>query len=166
MKHIYLCGPVTGRKHRESVNHFFIIDKKLRDASDNPIHISNPMRFCPQDLGSWHREMKVCIGELVRCHGIALLQGWQRSRGAALELKLAQDLHIPIVYIEPPLDFIGLNELFTAAPETREYYLARLTQFHNEGVEEKLAEDLAIAELANRYLDPYGFEYIEISQEG
>ena len=166
MKHIYLCGPVSGRKNQDVVTHFFRIDKRLRDASDTPVRISNPMRFCPQDLGSWHKEMKVCIGELVRCDGIALLQGWQKSRGAALELKLAQDLHIPVVYIEPPVDSVYLTELFTASPESVRYYNARITQFYNEGTEETLAETRALAELTNRYLDPYGFEYIEISQEG
>ncbi|MDR0301516.1 MAG: DUF4406 domain-containing protein [Treponema sp.] len=165
MKHIYLCGPVTGQKRQEAANHFAAVEKKIRDGVSEPVFTSNPMRFCPPEL-DWYGAMKTCVGEMVRCHGIALLQGWQRSKGATLELKLAQDLQIPVVYIEPPLDYLDLSELFTAAPETLRYYNARLTQFHNEGVEESLAENRAIVELTHRYLDPYGFEYIENSQEG
>ena len=168
MKHIYLCGPVTGRDGAEASGHFYKVEQNIHQNKDaesaEMICTSNPMRFCDPNI-SWPRAMKICIGEMVRCGGIALLQGWQESKGAKIELKLAQDLHIPVVYVEPPLDFIGLGKLFDAAPETLRYYNARLSQFQREGVEESLAEDRAIAELANRYLDPYGFEYIEISRE-
>jgi hypothetical protein len=160
MKMIYLCGPVTDRKYQEAANHFNAVEKKLRGAPGGLIYASNPMRICKPDF-DWYKAMKRCIGVLVICDGIALLQGWQRSRGATLELKLAQDLHVPVVYIEPPFDYLGMSELFTAAPETLRYYNARLVHFHNEGMEESLAENRAIAELSNRYLDPYGLEYIE-----
>jgi len=163
MKHIYLCGPVSGRKQYEAANHFAAVEKKIRAASNDLVYTSNPMRFCPQDLCCWYKELRVCIGELVRCDGIALLQGWQKSKGATLELKLAQDLHIPVVYVEPPVDSLNLTELFTAAPEALRYYNERITQFHCKDTEESLAENRATTELTNRYLDPYGFEYIEIS---
>jgi hypothetical protein len=166
MSNIYLCGPVTG--NGQAVHSFKSVEEKIWNAAQNSgitIYTYNPVRICPPGF-TWHLAMRVCVGELVRCHGIALLQGWQRSKGAALELKLAQDLHIPVVYAEPPFDYLDMSALFTAAPETLRYYNARLVQFHREGVEESLAEDRAAAELANRYLDPYGFEYIDIGEEG
>jgi len=163
MKQIYLCGPVSGRKWQDAANHFAAVEKKLRAATADLVFTSNPMRFCPRDF-EWHKAMRICIGELVRCGGIALLQGWQKSKGAALELRLAQELRIPVVYVEPPVDSLDLTELFTAAPEALRYYNERVTQFHYEDVEESLAENRATAELVNRYLDPYGFEYIEISE--
>jgi len=167
MKNIYLCGPVSGREYKEAVDHFDRIEQKIRRSAANfdmQVNTYNPMRFCPQNIVSWHEAMKICISELVLCSGIALLQGWQRSRGAALELKLAQDLRIPVVYIEPPVDLINIKEISIAAPEALRYYNARLTQFCNEGVEGPLAEDRAAAETVSRYLDPYGFEYIEIKE--
>ena len=167
MKHIYICGPVSGRIPKEAADHFAAAEYRIFNTAlenNQQICISNPTRFCSPDF-EWHKAMRLCVGEMSKCVGIALLQGWQHSRGAMLELKLAQDLHIPVVYIEPPLDYLGLSELFAVVPETLRYYNARLTQFHNEGVEESLAENRATAELANRYLDPYGFEYIEISRE-
>jgi hypothetical protein len=164
MKRIYLCGPVTERKRHEATNRFATVREKIiRNSSDKPMLISDPMRFCPPDI-DWHKAMRVCVGELVRCDGVALLHGWQKSAGAAIEIKLAQNLHIPIVYIEPPIDSLNLTELFTAAPETLRYYNACITKLHNEGAEESLAENRAVAELSNRYLDPYGFEYIEIEE--
>jgi hypothetical protein len=98
------------------------------------------------------------------CDGIALLQGWQKSRGAEIDLGLAKTLHIPVVYVEPPVDCCNLSELFIAAPESLRYYNARLARFHLEGFEESAADERATAELANRYLDPYGFEYISITE--
>ena len=162
MKMIYLCGPVTGSEQAE---YFFDkTERKIKSAAKSnniEIHASNPMRFFAPSF-DWYEAMKLCITILVKCDGIALLNGWQNSKGASLEIKLAQDLHIPVVYVEPPLD--DLSGLFTAAPETLRYFNARLVQFHNEGVEESVAENRAIAELANRYLDPYGFEYIETTE--
>ena len=58
-----------------------------------------------------------------------------------------------------------MNELFISAPETLRYFNARLARLQREGTEESVAEERAAAELANRYLDPYGFEYIEIREE-
>jgi hypothetical protein len=167
MKHIYLCGPVSRRPLQEVAPHFFTVEQEIRrkaNAGAVSVCTSNPVRFCAPDL-EWHEALKICVGELVGCGGVALLQGWEQSRGATLELKLAQDLHIPVVYVEPPLGEAGLTELFTAAPETLRYYNARISQFHKEAADERLAGERALVELINRYLDPYGFEYINISRE-
>ncbi|MDR0443238.1 MAG: DUF4406 domain-containing protein [Treponema sp.] len=168
MKSIYLCGPVSGRTIKETAGHFLSVEETIRRAMKNSGRsiiyvISNPLRFCSPD-SDWRKAMRDCVRELADCGGIALLQGWQKSKGAAIELKLAQDLHIPVVYIEPPVDSLDLTELFTAAPEALRYYIARLAQFHNEGTEESLAENRAVVELTNRFLDPYGFEYIDIEE--
>lgn len=167
MKHIYLCGPVTGRKRQEAVNHFNTVQQRINSAANKDavsVFTSNPMRFCVPSL-DWLQAMRICVCELAKCGGIALLKGWQKSKGAAIELKLARDLHIPVVFVETPVDYLDLSELFTAAPETLRYYNARLMAWHKEGLTETLAEERALAELSNRYLDPQGFEYIEKTQE-
>jgi hypothetical protein len=163
---IYLCGPVSKGPRAEAFAQFQDVEQESRRrANDAKVQIwtDNPMRFCPASH-EWHEAMRVCVGELVRCDGIALLQGWQESKGAALELRLSQDLQIPVVYIEPPFDHEYPYEVFSAAPETARYYNDRLSQFEKEGAEESIAERAA-AELSDRYLDPHGFEYISEVQE-
>jgi hypothetical protein len=167
MKHVYLCGPIGGIPITESVARFYMAEQEIRrraNADTVSVCTSNPMRFCAPGLGR-HEARRTCVGEMVRCGGIALLQGWQQSRGATLELKLAQELRIPVVHVEPPIDRASLADLFAAAPEAARYYNARLEQFRKEGAEEPLAEGRALVELANRYLDPHGFEYINIEGE-
>jgi len=163
---VYLCGPAAGKPQGETAGRFGNAARKIRAAAKDggqPLCTANPALFCQPDL-EWHMAMRRCVGNLARCKGIALLQGWRRSRGAMLELRLAQELRIPVVHIEPPLDYEDLNELFAAAPESLRYYNARIARFHGEGAEPSLAEDRATAELANRYLDPHGFEYMDIEE--
>ena len=164
---IYICGPVSERPRQEAVDHFIKVENQIhRRAKDSNliINTSNPIRFCPSGL-DWHASMRICVGELVMCDGIALLQDWQQSTGAKIELKLAEDLHIPVVYIEPPVETLKLSALFDIAPEATRYIYNHIIQFEKEGVEEIAAEERAMAELIHRYLDPHGFEYINISRE-
>jgi len=69
-----------------------------------------------------------------------------------------------VVYIEPNADYDYLPDIFAAAPETLRYYNACLLRHQKKGIDEKLAKNTAVAELSNRYLDPYGFEYISIEE--
>jgi len=167
IKEIYVCGPVTGRPWIEAAEHFDMNERRIRAAAfENELKIEtrNPTSFCHPAV-DWNMAMRRCVKELLDCDGIALLQGWQHSRGAKLELSLAQNCKIPVVYIEPPAGPRDLTEVFIASPETLRYYNARLARFRQEGVEESPAEERAAAELANRYLDPYGFEYIDSREE-
>ena len=167
MKSIYISGPVTGRPWASAVEHFTANERMIRAAArENKIEITirNPVSFCLPSYG-WHWAMRNCVRELSYSGGIALLQGWQKSKGAAIELRLAQELCIPVVYVEPPVRDADFAALIAAAPEAGRYYEERLARHQQEGTEAGPAEERALAELANRYLDPYGFEYREHSRE-
>jgi hypothetical protein len=112
--------------------------------------------------------MRHGVSNLARCDGIALLQGWEASRGARLELDLADKLKIPVVYIEPPLDLDGLPRF---PGELNRYFQARYSQCLQKDYTEDFSEECALHETANRCLDPHGFEYLdgpepEITKEG
>jgi hypothetical protein len=167
MKYIYLSGPISGRSREEYAAHFTKVGWEIESRAldeDLGVRAFNPVSYCDikvEDGSPWHIYMRTCIGKLVECDGIGLLQGWEKSRGAITELNLAIDLHIPIVYIEPPLTALGLYMFFGHEPghEIYDYYLRRL--YDLETINPDTAEDRALVETANRYLDPHGFEYIE-----
>jgi hypothetical protein len=164
MKTIYLSGPISRRSEKEYPLHFYKAadDIYRRAALENlEINIFNPVHYCKEtvrDGAPWHEYMRRCVSLLAGCDGIALLQGWENSRGARLELNLADALKIPVVYIEPPFDIDGPDRF---PGEVVRYFEARYARCIQKGYNEHFSEDLALHETANRYLDPHGFEYLD-----
>jgi hypothetical protein len=167
MKRIYLADPVSGRPREERAAHFAGIEKEIvrKAAPGLSVTTFNPVRFCNASIepnAPWHICLRACIGKLAECDGIGLLQGWEKSRGALLELNTAINLKIPVVDLEPPLGALDMYMFFGREParEIYYYYLQHLDSL--EAINPDTAEDRALIETANRYLDPYGFEYIEV----
>jgi hypothetical protein len=165
MKQIYLSGPVTGRPEEECARHFSGIAGEIRwragTAAVEATVPFDPVSYCRAKVSPgapWHEYMRRCIPRLAGSDGIALLQGWEKSRGARLELDLADKLKIPLVYIEPPVDIDGLSR-FPA--ELNQYFQARYVRCLQRGYTEEFSEECALYETANRYLDPHGFEYLD-----
>jgi hypothetical protein len=107
--------------------------------------------------------MRYCLKIMLSCDGIALLQGWEQSRGSRLELMTAGELKIPVVYLEPPVDASTLALLFEAPvhSDIPRYYERSFARLRQSGMDDRLLEDLALRETCTRYLDPHGFEYID-----
>jgi hypothetical protein len=168
MKTIYLSGPISGRPYEEYAAHFSRVENNIREKSriaGTGILTVNPVRLCTINGkdAPWIMNMKTCLRELFWCSGIALLAGWEDSRGANIETRLACELHIPIVHIEPPLtapDLISISGSLSGCDLIR--YLARR---ENAYTREDTINPRAVYETVHRYLDPHGFEYIDISEE-
>jgi hypothetical protein len=172
MSFIYLAGPVSGRPEQEYIPHFDrVADEIRRNAGGLNIVPFNPARWC-RDSGPaakdapWHLFMRACLPRLADSDGIGLLQGWEKSRGARLEYFISQELKIPVVYLEPPIDDFGLALLHSSglADELFRYFRRRVIDNSREQ-DLDTAIDRAVAETANRYLDPYGFEYLDESSK-
>ena len=54
--------------------------------------VINPAELNPDPATPWLQCMRIDIGALIHCEAIALLPGWQQSKGAALEHAIAQGL--------------------------------------------------------------------------
>ena len=96
MKKIYLAGPITGQPYAEELFNFAELEVKAL-FSDN-IEIINPMRLPHDHDKKWNSYMKECIAELVYCDYIYMLNGWEASRGARVEIELAKELEITIYH--------------------------------------------------------------------
>lgn len=118
-KTIYISGPMAGIDEH-NFPAFFEAEERLRNAG---WLVNNPASLQPgpsEDLSldeSWAWCLKRDIPFLLEAEEVALLPGWQNSRGAKLEVSIAVRLFMPTwdyrdgVLHEPgatpPLDALG-----------------------------------------------------------
>lgn len=97
MKKIYLAGPMTGLPEL-NFPAFYAAAVRLRAEGH---HVENPAEngaSAPQDA-RWEDYMRLALAQLVRCQAIALLPGWEGSRGARIEINLALVLGMEVVFL-------------------------------------------------------------------
>ena len=88
---IYIAGPVTGIPERNS-HVFGSVSDALTSAG---YKVVNPLRLVPPDMDS-HSAMKRLIPELCACDGVCLLDGWETSAGACVEVAVARACGMPV----------------------------------------------------------------------
>lgn len=104
----YICGPMTGLP---DFNHpaFNEAAQRLREAgfeAVNPVdlnpaplkHIANMTKAFQESI--WRACMKRDIAAMVMCDVLVLLPNWSQSRGAMVEVQLAESLGIPMWSID------------------------------------------------------------------
>lgn len=101
---VYVGGPMSGI---DQANYpaFIEMTSRLRRAG---FHVISPHELHPADeTQSWEWYMRRDLRELIRCSRIVLLSGWESSRGATVEHRVAKDLGMDITY---PRDIEALLE--------------------------------------------------------
>jgi hypothetical protein len=88
---LYVAGPMSGIKDW-NFPAFHAAAAQLRSLG---FEVVNPAELCPDTSMSWADCMREDIKALVDCHGVALLPGWENSKGATLERHIACALKIP-----------------------------------------------------------------------
>lgn len=94
-KRIYLAGPMTGIADL-NFPAFHEATARMRDEGH---HVINPAEINSDPSAQWVDCMRADIRELVTCNTIALLPGWEKSRGAQLEHHLAVALGFSVEYL-------------------------------------------------------------------
>ena len=87
----YLAGPVTGRPRRNLwafLAYQEYLERQGRQVV-NPLHLVRPS-------ASWLGAMMRCLWHVSLCDELWLLPGWERSRGARLELRYARALGVRV----------------------------------------------------------------------
>lgn len=91
---IYVSGQITGNTEFES--QFQSMENTLNALGYfalNPVVLDRV-----QSCSTWEEYMKRDIEYLVKCDGVCVLPNWQLSRGAKLEVYIAQQLKIPVYF--------------------------------------------------------------------
>jgi hypothetical protein len=89
---IYLSGPMTGY---EDFNYPAFNDESARLRALG-YTVVNPAELNPSTM-PWHECLRNDIAHLVRCDAIALLDGWEKSNGAHLEMHVAHRVGMEII---------------------------------------------------------------------
>lgn len=92
-RRIYLAGPMTGLP---DFNYpaFNRAAKSLREAG---WEVLNPAENPDPAEPVWREYMRMAVAQLVTCDTVALLPGWERSKGARIEWQLARGLGLRVV---------------------------------------------------------------------
>lgn len=96
MKRLYVAGPMSGLPER-NFPAFHAAAARLRAAG---FEVENPAEINAEQRGGWEACLRADIARLMTCDGIALLPGWEESRGANLECDIAHRLGMPAAPLE------------------------------------------------------------------
>lgn len=101
---IYIAGPMTGLPGH-NLTAFHTASLMLAAHGHDPV---NPGRHGILDGHTWRDYMRAALTDLVGCDAVALLPGWEQSRGAQLEVHIAQALDMPVELLPVWLDKVGV----------------------------------------------------------
>ena len=90
---VYISGPMTGYSDH-NYPAFNAAEDALRLLGHEPL---NPARHPAQD--SWVGYLRLDLADVLIADGVALLPGWEASRGAVLEVHVAHALGVPTLPI-------------------------------------------------------------------
>ncbi len=93
----YLAGPMTGHPDLN----FPLFHAEARRLRDSGHEVVNPAEINVDPAKGWEDCMRADIAELVKCEAIAMLPGWQQSRGATLEHHIAMQLGLRVIQLAP-----------------------------------------------------------------
>lgn len=92
---IYLSGPITGVDNYKIIFSAYAIRLWRLEWE-----VVNPATACPPKWGYW-RCMARCIRLELGCGAIAMIPGWEKSRGAKIEHRIARMMGLQVIYLKP-----------------------------------------------------------------
>lgn len=93
-KRIYICGPMTGLPEF-NYPAFNAEAERLRGLG---YHVENPAENEHPADQTWAGYMRAALRQMLTCDAVAVLDGWAASKGAKLELDVAESVGIPHCY--------------------------------------------------------------------
>jgi len=100
---VYLSGPMSGLPEH-NFPAFHAHAQLLRAAGHDVV---NPADLNPDPGKSWEECLRTDLRELCSCEAIALMPGWERSKGANLELHVAHRLGLEVIHLPLQFDLVA-----------------------------------------------------------
>ena len=94
MAKIYISGPISGTKDYKS--RFKVAADEIRAKGHEPVNPCDLNRILDPATTTWTQYMLADIGLLKACDAVVVLEGWESSRGAKIEVKKAQELGMTV----------------------------------------------------------------------
>jgi hypothetical protein len=99
---LYLAGPMSGLPDY-NYPAFMAGARALRSAG---FMVVNPAENGLPQSAPWAAHMRRDLHAMLDCQGLALLPGYEKSRGASLEVYVANELQMPM---KPLSEWLGLR---------------------------------------------------------
>ena len=94
MTRIYIAGPMSNLPNL-NFPAFHAEAARLRALG---YEVVNPAEINADPTAGWNECMRKDIAQLVTCNAIAMLPGWEHSKGASLEHRIARQLDMQVIY--------------------------------------------------------------------
>lgn len=104
MKRVYVSGAMSDIADHNFPAFNAAAAAELRAAG---YEVINPAELNPDTSMTWEECLRVDIRELCTCDAIALLPGWESSKGANLELHVAHRLGLEVMHLPLRFDLIA-----------------------------------------------------------
>ena len=101
MKRVYLSGPMSGIAD----NNFPAFNEWATKLRTQGFDVVSPAEI--QEAGTWELCLRADLRELCTCDAIALMPGWESSRGANLELHVAHRLGMEVMHLPLQFDLVA-----------------------------------------------------------
>jgi len=96
----YISGPITGMPDQNKAA-FQAAEELIKSSGCEAVNpLTNPIHETRED-DTWTGYMRRDICLLMDCDAVMTLSGWEKSRGAKIEVELAKKLRIPVVEYNP-----------------------------------------------------------------
>lgn len=100
-KHVYVAGPMTGLPEFN----FPLFNATAARLRSDGWHVENPAEHGHVEGAGWADYLRWDISRIATCGAVYLLPGWSKSKGASLEVHIAQVLGLRVLLAdgaEPP----------------------------------------------------------------
>jgi len=93
---LYIAGPMSGIED----HNFPAFNRAADRLKEAGYEVENPADHGADGYFTWADYMKLDIPLMLKCDGVALLDGWTHSKGACLEVYIADALEMPRRYVD------------------------------------------------------------------